>query len=72
MQQERKETTPHPVSDVLHRILLMALQGNGPVTQNQKKALMLLVRQTYLAFHRESDVWGKLTAIKNNTLNPLH
>lgn len=58
MKQERIETTPHPVSDVLHRILLMALQGNGPVTQNQKK-LMLLVKQTYLALHRESDEWGK-------------
>lgn len=59
MKQERIEISPHPVSDVLHRILLMALQGNGPVTQNQKKLLMLLVRQTYVDFDRESGEWGK-------------
>lgn len=36
MKEGRIETTAHPVSDVLHRILLMALQGNGPVMQNPK------------------------------------
>lgn len=37
----KEEPISHPVSFVLHRILLMALQGNGPVTIKNKLLLML-------------------------------
>lgn len=39
---QQGNSSTHPVHVVRHRILLMALQGNGPVTNNHNISLVRL------------------------------